>query len=221
MAEPRASAKFLRMTGHRRRSILFAVGVIVLGWMVAIVGYTTAKHSRMTADKLRAYAQSVDLSKLSGDSRARAIRELAEKLNKLSPEERRKARRDRIWQRWFEEMTEDEKGTFVELTMPTGFKQMLVSFEQLPEDRRRGAISDAMKRLKESQERVAEGDEPPPDTRTNRPPVLSEELQQKMTKIGLKTFYSESSAQTKAEMAPLLEELQRMMESGRMFRGGR
>ena len=209
------------MLGQRQRPIFIAVAVIVVAWIVAIAGYTIAKNSKMTADKVRVYAQSVDLGKLSADARAKAIRDLAAKLNKLSPEERRKARLERSGQRWFEQMTEEEKGTFIELTMPTGFKQMLSSFEELPEERRRRAIGDALKRLREEQEKTREADGAPAETTTNAPPVLSKDLQEKITKIGLKTYYSESSAQTKAEMAPLLEELQRIMESGRMFRGGR
>src|SRR3989454_6766770 len=209
------------MLGQRQRPICIAVAVILVAWIVAIAGYTIAKNSKMTTDKVRAYAQSVDLGKLSADARAKAIRDLARKLNKLSPEERRKARLERSGQRWFEQMTEEEKGTFIELTMPTGFKQMLSSFEELPEERRRRAIGDALRRLKEEQEKMKEEGGAPAETTTNAPPVLSKDLQEKITKIGLKTYYSESSAQTKAEMAPLLEELQRMMESGRMFRGER
>ncbi len=208
------------MPSRRQRPIFVAIALLVVAWVVAIAGYTLAKNSKMTADKLRAFAQSVDLGKLSGDARAKAIRELADKLNRLSPEERRKARRERIWQPWFDGMTEDEKGMFIDATMPTGFKQMLASFEELPEERRRRAIGDAVKRLKEAQEQMQREGDAPPEPGTNSPPVLSADLQQKITTIGLKTFYSESSAQTKAEMAPLLEELQRTMESGRLFRGG-
>jgi len=197
---------------------LIAAIIFVAAWSIAIAGYLVAKNSKMTAEKVRAFAESVELNGLSGDARAKAIRALADKLNALSPEERRKARLERVWQRWFGEMTEEEKGLFIDWTMPTGFKQMLSSFEQLPEERRQRALGDALKRVKESQEGM-KGDEQM--TGTNGPPVLSEELQQKIARIGLKTFYGESSAQTKAEMAPLLEELQRMMESGRMFRGTR
>ncbi|HYT58882.1 MAG TPA: hypothetical protein VEL06_01850 [Haliangiales bacterium] len=209
------------MSSQRQRPIVIAVAIITAAWVVAWAGYAIAKNSRMTADKVRAYARAVGLNQMSGDARAKAIRELAAKLNKLTPEERRKARVERVPQTWFEAMTEEEKGTFIELTMPTGFKQMLASFEQLPEERRRRAIGDALRRLKEEQEKMKEDGEAPSEATTNAPPVLSKDLQEKVTKIGLKTFYSESSAQTKAEMAPLLEELQRTMESGRMFRGGR
>ena len=53
------------------------------------------------------------------------------------------------------------------------------------------------------------------------PADIPDEVRQKLITTGLKSFYSESSAQTKAEAAPLLEELQHMMESGVFLRGGR
>ena len=173
----------------------------------------------MTAEKVRAYAESVDISKLSGAARAKAIRELEDMLNALSLEERRKARVERSAWSWFDRMTEEEKAAFLEATMPTGFKQMLTSFEQLPEEKRRKAIDDSLRRLRETRDQTAGGLGSGKQGGTNSPPVLSDDLQAKIRTIGLKTFYSQSSAQTKAELAPVLEELQRVMESGRPFRG--
>jgi len=80
------------MLGQRQRPLFIAVAVILVAWIVALAGYTLAKNSKMTADKVRAFALSVDLGKLSADARAKAIRDLAAKLNRLSPEERRKDR---------------------------------------------------------------------------------------------------------------------------------
>ena len=206
------------MMSQRWRPVAYCAIAVCGIWLVALAGYRIARNAKMTADKVRAYAESVDISKLSGDARAKAIRELADKLNALSLEERRKARLERQAWSWFDKMTEEEKAAFIEATMPTGFKQMLTSFEQLPDEKRRKTIDDALKRLKETRDQVAGGAGDPNQRGTNSPPILSDELQAKVRTIGLKTFYSQSSAQTKAELAPVLEEMQRVMESGRPFR---
>ena len=198
--------------------MLFALAAIIAIWVLAVAAYRYTRNARVTADKVKTYAESVELNKLSGDARARAIRKLADMLNALSIEERRKARLERAAGAWFDQMTEEEKGVFIEATMPTGFKQMLAAFEQLPEDKRRKSIDDALRHLRDEQNKIQAG-EGDPNVGTNGQPVLSPELQSKIRTIGLKTFYSQSSAQTKAELAPVLEELQHVMESGRPFRG--
>jgi len=191
---------------------------VVAIWLIALAGYTIAKNRKMTADKVRAYAASVDLSKLSGDARADALKRLADMLNALSLEERRKARIERLTWIWFNQMTEAEKAAFIEATMPTGFKQMITAFEQLPDDKRKQTIDDAVRRLREGRSQTGFGGGRSSPQGTNAPPPVSDELQAKIRTIGLKTFYSQSSAQSKAELAPLMEELQHVMESGRPFR---
>jgi hypothetical protein len=201
--------------------MVYALAVLIALWAAAMVGYHFAHNSNVTAEKVTAYVNSVDLSRLSGDARARAIHKLADMLNALSLEERRRVRMERTALRWFEQMTESEKGEFIEATMPTGFKQMLTAFEALPEDKRRRTVEDALRHLREAQSQMQTS----PGVfggraSTNNPP-LSEELQAKVRMIGLKSFYSQSSPQTKAELQPVLEEMQRVMESGRLLHGPR
>ena len=196
--------------------MLVAVAALVLIWVVAFAGYQIAQHAKITPDKVRAYTASVDFDRMSAAERAAAIQKLAAMLNALTYDERQSLRLDRTAYKWFEKMTENEKGAFLEATMPTGFKQMITAFENLPADKRQHAVDQSIKQMREAREKMAATGEMPP-AGTNAI-VLSQELQDKVTKIGLQSFYSHSSAQTKAELAPFLEELQRTMESGRMLR---
>ncbi len=200
------------MRNSRRRPIVLALVAVAAVWLVAWSGYHLAHSARMTAEKVQAYLHSVDLSRLTGDVRAKALQELAAKLNALPAEERRKARLDRDWKRWFAQMTEQEKSSFLDATLPTGIKQMLNAFEQMPPDKRRRTIDLAFKRLQQADERP-DGGGPGSDS----PLMDNEKLRQQAITLGLKTYYSQSSAETKAELAPLLEEIQRVMERGSGF----
>ena len=203
------------MLNPRWRPVLQAVFALLVIWMVALAGWEIARHARVTPEKVRAYLTSVDFGTLSAADRAAASQKLAAMLNALSLEERQRLRLDRTG--WFKQMTEDEKEKFIAATLPTGVKQMLNAFEQLPTDKQQRAVDDAVKQMKAAQEKPATGGAPPG---ADGPPI-SPELQGKVMKLGLQSFYSQSSAQTKAELAPLLEQMQQMMESGRLIRGSR
>lgn len=204
------------MFSPRLRPIVLAVATLAVIWVVAIAGYEIAKNAKVTPEKVRAYVAAVDFTHLSAAEREAALQKLAAMLNALSLQERQGLRLDHTAYKWFEQMTEAEKSEFLEATMPTGFKQMIGAFEDMPADKRKRVVDQAVKQMKDAREKMAAGGQmPPPGTNTV---VLSAELQDEVTKIGLKSFYSQSTAQTKAELAPFLEEMQRTMESGRMLR---
>ena len=205
------------MFSSRWRPVGYSAIAVVAIWVVALTGRGIARNSQMTADRVRAFVESVNLSKLSAEDRAGALRKLAQKFSALSVEERRRAQFEHVAKDWFDQMTEEEKGKFLESTMPVGFKQMLASFQQLPEEKQRQTVADALRRLRETALRIqAEGGMA---LGTNTAPPVSGEQLAKVRTMGLEGFYAQSSAQTRADLAPVLEELQRVMESGRPFRG--
>ena len=134
----------------RHKPLAIAAAVLVAVWAVAMAGYVIAKNSKVTGEKVRAYLANTDLSKLKDKDRAKALKRLADYLNQLPVDERRTTRMDREWEKWFKEMNDQEKGDFLEATMPTGVKQMLTAFEQLPPDKRQRAVQESVKRLREA-----------------------------------------------------------------------
>jgi hypothetical protein len=203
---------------HSRYRVVMWTGVaLVAVWAIVFAGYRIADRLRPTPERLTTFIQSVEWSQLAGQDRREKLEKLVRLLNALDFEARREVRLGRSLEGLFAELTEEEKGWFVEQTLPTGVRQMLDAFEALPEEKRQRAVQDSVKRMREARARMRSGEplEAPNDS------VVTEEMQRRMVEVGMKTFYGESSAQTKAELAPVLEEMQRLMESGRYARDRR
>jgi hypothetical protein len=216
----RLESKTLKLVmARQQRFLICAVATIIGIWVLAMIGHSYLESLKMTAEKVRAYMESMDLASLTGAARVQAIKGLEDKLNALSYKDRQSLRLQHVVDKWFNEMTEEEKSQFVEATMPTGFKQMIGAFENLPEDKRRRLIDNTLNNLRNANDRPMrslQNSTNAPDAGTNAP-IISPQLEAQIRNIGLKTYYSQSSAETKAELAPVLEELQHQMENGKVI----
>jgi hypothetical protein len=197
----------------KTRSNLVIVTALAVMAILAWGGFVLAHNAPVTEEQLSAYSDSVDLAKLSGVERVDALRQIEQKVNALPLAERRKWWISGHWRKWFDAMTDNEKDHYVDATLPTGFKQVMDAFETLPDERRKQAIEDALHGLKEKHILVT--DHEPGHAQgmygTNAAPVLSAELENRARMLGVRTFFADSSAETKAELAPVIEELQHQL----------
>lgn len=163
----------------------------------------------MTREKLNQYLHSIDLAKLSAAERAKALQALIDKWNAMSPEDRRHWHIDHDW---MAQLTDAEKSLLIEGMVPAQIKLALNAFEQLPKEQRQRMIDRAMKQIQDASANPGAGQNGGGDS------GLSPELEAKVRTMGLSAIYSQSSAQSKVELAPLLNEIQLQLESGRMGR---
>lgn len=172
-----------------------------------------AGRGRVTPESIAAYLESHPLDPAADAAgREQVIRRVADQINRLDAEQRQTARNRRdgsgqAMRNFFAGMRPEERALFVELTIGPTFSHLMASFNQMSREERRGIASNAIERLRK------EGAVPPEEARLweeQGPEVL-----EKVVSQGLRSYYQEASADTKLDFAPVLEAMQRVLQSPR------
>ena len=173
--------------------------LIAAVWLIAAVVVHFAEISHPTAASVAAYAGSMNLDALQGEERAKAIARMEDMVNRLAFDERQQLDRQRIGRDFLHKLTPEEQDAYLDATLPTGFQQLMDSFNKMDPVKRRQIVSEALARMKEHP-----GQGPPSGKDAN--------IAQHVIDQGLKSFYKDADADVKLDLAPLVEQMQLNLE---------
>jgi hypothetical protein len=176
-----------------------AAALLLVVWLVAGGAMWWAKAHKPTPESLAAYVEAVSVENKNPSEREKEMKKISDQLNKLTYDERREVRMNRKLDKFFRQLAPEQQDRFLDMTLPEGFKQMMEALNKMPREQRRRFVTRSLKDLQEK-----EGG-PLPD---------QDEQAQKIVEQGLKSFYNDASAETKMDLAPLIEQFQKNLQGG-------
>lgn len=196
----------------RKIVILRALLVLTLVW-VGVWGIRAFAGSRkITAERINheiAEANFDDWSEEDGRSRTsegkrrdKKLREIASMLNRLDFQEREKNRRNREGETFFRKLSISEKSLFMDLTVMESMARFMESLDAMPPEQRKKFVEQGLKEVQEGQteEEMARVEE------------LGADLLEKISQQGMRAYFEKSSAETKLDLAPLMEAVNETMQ---------
>ena len=171
-------------------------------WAIAGGIIYWAHSVKPTPESVIRYLDEHPVANTSAEDRARMVEKIAKELNQLPYEERREVRMSRKLDAFFRALPSDEQTRFLDLTLPTGFKQMMDALNKMTPEKRKQFVDKALADMKKH-----EGEDVPEDARRNL-----DANGQKIIDQGFRSFYSDASAETKMDVAPLIEQLQKNLQ---------
>jgi hypothetical protein len=180
---------------------------LVAVWALAGGVIYWARHSQPTPESTAAYLRNANLAGKTGDARARILRKTADMFIGLSFEDRQRLQREGATRDFFRALTPAEQEAFLDATLPSGFKQMMDSFNKMEPAKRKQLVDRTLNDMKRrNEERQQRGDAPPPPTEEQ------ERLGQRIVDQGLRSFYKDANADVKLDLAPLIEQMQKNVQ---------
>lgn len=181
-------------------------GLLLLVWAVAAGVVLFARSSKPDPEKLAQFVKQSTVAELSPSERENVLNRVILDLNRMDFEQRRTLQRDPALRDFFDTLSAEEKSSFLERTLPEGFRQMMIAFNQMEPERRKRLVERALADIEQAEAsgRTAE-----------RSSQLDEEMTRKIVDQGLQAFYSEASADVKLDLAPVIERIQESLQSRR------
>ena len=165
-------------------------------WLLAAGAIFWARSVKVTPEKVASYLETHPIESQSAGDRAKVVDQVADQMNALNYEQRREVRMGKKLDGFFRALTPAEQNTFLDRTLPTGFKQMIESLNKMEPQKRKQFVERTMRDMKER-----EGEDPKLDQNAR-----------KMIDQGFKSFYSEATTEVKMDVEPLLEQLQKNLQ---------
>lgn len=196
-----------------RRNVWIKATVILLSvWMGVWALRSFAGSKRITSarvDREVAAANFADWSNgqaerdgIEAKRREGVLRDIAEMVNRLDFQEREKNRENRSGESFFRKLSPEEKGLFIDLTVMESMSRFMQSLDAMTPEQRKKFVEQGLKEIREgrTEAEMARADE------------LGEDLLNKISEEGMKAYFQKSSADTKLDLAPLMEAMNEAMQ---------
>jgi hypothetical protein len=190
--------------------ILKGIAALVLVWAGVIAVRSFASSKKITSDLIDREVRELkleDWSVYSGGyaaamERNEDLRRIADMVNRLDFAEREKNRRNRVGEDFFRKLSATEKNLFIDLTIVESMSRFMEALDQMPEEQRKSFVEKGLKEIQEgrTEEEIARAKE------------LDESLLTKISEEGMRAYFDKASADTKLDLAPLMEAMNEVMQ---------
>lgn len=201
------------MFDSRNALLIKAVAALLILWGLVWGGLRIFGSMTPTPEKIAAYVDENPLSEIDDpDQRREVIGKVADMLNQLPPEEVSRLaegdeedreldpRRD-----FFRELSDEERRFFMEKRIGKAFDQMMVAFNDMEREERQRIVERTLRQMRDDGDR-RDGIERLEET--------DPEMAEKIINEGLRAYYQEADADTKLDLAPVLEQMQLNLGGG-------
>lgn len=196
----------------RNKVIIKAATVLLLVWSCVWGVRAYAGARKITAERVNREVAAAHFADWSGEKsppdaseaqrRDKELRKIAGLVNGLDFQEREKNRENRSGEHFFRKLTAAEKGLFINLTIAESMGNFMQALDAMKPAERKRFVEQGLKEINEGRT----------GAEMARADALGSDVLDKISQEGMKAYFEKSSADTKLDLAPLMEAMNEQMQ---------